>query len=38
MIYFLKKISLKNIEKLPNKIKIYLEKGKILGNDWKDEK
>jgi len=34
---FFKEDILKNIEKLPNKIKIYLEKGKILDNDWKDE-
>ena len=29
--------SIKQIEKLPNKIKISLEKGKLLDNDWDEE-
>ena len=35
-IYF-KEDLIKEIEKLPNKIKIYLEKGKTMNNEWNDE-
>ena len=35
---FLKEKNLKEYEKLPNNIKISIERGKIMGNEWDDEK
>ena len=34
---YFEEISIKQIEKLPHKIKISLEKGKLLDNDWDEE-
>ena len=35
---FLKEKNLKEYEKLPNNIKISIERGKIMENEWNDEK
>ena len=34
---FIKEELIKEIEKLPNKIKISLEKGKLADNDWDND-
>ena len=33
---FIKEDIIKNTDKIPNKIKINLEKGKLIDNDWND--
>ena len=35
--YFIKEDIIKEGEKLPNKIKIYLEKGELINKEWKDD-